>query len=86
MDEMSRIDELLLAHTTANWQKVAMVIATTLTEQEDVLDDIDDTLLVRRIQYLAHTGRLESRGNLDKIRNSEIRLPFIAQLKTEAGN
>lgn len=72
------IDDLLLSQVTLRWQKVAMVIGTTMLEHKQGLSEVDDTFLRERIKLLVDTGRCESQGNLNQIRYSEIRLPQMS--------
>lgn len=73
---ISFFDPLLLSHSKPEWRKAALVIAHALSDFLDTsLIQMGDLLLASRLRNLAENGRLESRGNLDDIRHSEVRLP-----------
>jgi hypothetical protein len=69
----AEIDRAVLSIARPQWQKVAMIIAkvsTTLRWGEEDLNRI-----AARIQLLVSLGELQSQGNLEHWRNSEVRLP-----------
>jgi len=74
MIDIRWIDDLLISNTSEQWLKVAMVIGKTMIERGPELSEIDDVILVERIKQLAKDGKIESRGDLNSIRHSEIRL------------
>jgi hypothetical protein len=71
--EIQRIDACLLSHTSHQWRKVARVILHTMMELSP--QEMPDRFYARRIKHLAATGMIESVGNLNRMRYSEIRLP-----------
>jgi Protein of unknown function len=68
------LDALLLAQATADWQKVAMIIAKAMRNYETWNSD----RVSERFVVLVDTGKLESAGNVRNWRSSEVRLPPIA--------
>jgi hypothetical protein len=73
---LSFFDTLLLSQITTRWQKVAMVVGNALTaSRKDLIVQVSDLVLAARIRALAESGRIESQGNLTKMRYSEVRLP-----------
>ena len=64
------LDELLTAAATARWQKVAMVIAKAVS----AYDIWDEERLTERILALIKLGKLESAGDVNKWRFSEVRV------------
>lgn len=70
----SDFDLRLLAHATKNWQKAARVIGLILMEGDDEHWPGDE-FLATRLKALVAAGKLESQGDLTKIRFSEVRLP-----------
>jgi Protein of unknown function len=72
--DKNSIDGLLLSNTTIQWRKVAMVVAMTM-HANDLVSDIPVTFYALRIKDLVARGRLESQGNVEFIRFSEVRLP-----------
>ena len=64
------LDKLLLAAATARWQKVAMVISKAVGTYET----LDEERLTRRILALTDLGTLESAGDVNNWRFSEVRI------------
>jgi hypothetical protein len=73
MSSIRELDALILANTSNQWRKVAMVIATVLIEGSDKLTEIDDISVAVRIKRLVEEGYMESQGDLNEMRYSEIR-------------
>jgi len=63
------IDSLILAHAQPRWQKVAMVIANVGQPT-----GIEYEIIAARIGALVADGKLDSAGNTEQWRHSEIRL------------
>jgi len=72
--ELNAIDEALLSNALPQWRKVAMVVVLTM-RGFDFAPAIPDAFYARRIQQLVAQGRLESQGNVEFMRFSEVRLP-----------
>ena len=72
--ELQRIDTVLLSHTTDRRKKVAMVVVETMRELSGEFPNLPDVFYAQRIKSLAKSGMIESAGNLDRMRFSEIRL------------
>src|SRR5690349_10965289 len=73
-ESIAMIDTALLAEVTANWRKVAMVVARTMEALEGRLTPLPDVYFARRVRYLVESGKLESQGDLSRMRYSEVRL------------
>lgn len=73
-DQITLIDERLLARCSASWRKVALVVGQMSLEPPKDLPLLPVGFLVQRIQALTASGQLESQGNLDYMRFSEVRL------------
>lgn len=73
--EIKRIDNALLSNACQYWRKVARVVGTTMTELPDRIVGIPDVFYSQRVRHLVAEGKLESQGNLDYMRYSEVRLP-----------
>ncbi|VAW58610.1 hypothetical protein MNBD_GAMMA11-1517 [hydrothermal vent metagenome] len=73
---LNYIDSALLANISPQWKKVARVIATTMNESDDrgTLKGIPDVFYSQRVSHLVSRGLIESQGNLQTMRYSEIRL------------
>ena len=72
--QVQRIDEALLSDCVARGRKVARIIGTAFTLLRDEIPDVPLGLYSRRVQALVAAGKLDSRGNLDYMRFSEVRL------------
>jgi hypothetical protein len=69
-------DQVLLSHAGPNWKKAALIVGKGLRDFWDArLIQSGDLELAARIRALADDGRLEARGDLFDLRNSEVRLP-----------
>jgi hypothetical protein len=73
--DLKRIDECLLSNTSQQWRKVARVIGQTMLALNREFPHMPDGLYSARIKHLAESGAIETAGNLDRMRYSEIRLP-----------
>jgi hypothetical protein len=69
------IDSTILSCALPRWQKVAMVVIRTEEKLEVRFPQLSYIFYAMRIQDLAARGRLESQGDLDYMRFSEVRLP-----------
>ena len=74
-EAIQAIDNLLLANAHTKWRKVALVVALTMTDLKIRERGIPDLFYAQRVRKLVEEGRLESQGNLQEMRFSEIRLP-----------
>ena len=74
-EAVQAIDNLLLSHAHAEWRKVALIVALTMTDPENRERGIPDLFYAQRVRKLVEEGRLESQGNLQEMRFSEVRLP-----------
>ena len=73
--DIEGVDKILVGHCTSQYRKVAMIIDLALRPESAGLDKVPFGYLVQRVQHLVESGRLESQGNLDYARFSEVRLP-----------
>ena len=69
------IDEIILSMACHKWRKVALIIAKTLNQLEEAGLTVSNDEMTERVKALVADGSLESQGNLDRWRYSEIRLP-----------
>ncbi len=67
-------DEALLQQATERWQKAAKIIGQVMMSIGEN-EWPGDTYLAERLQALVTAGKLESQGDLSRIRFSEVRLP-----------
>ena len=68
------IDEVLLRNVSTQWRKVARVVGTTMSFPPGRVTGIPDTYYAERIRELVKHGLLDSRGDLMRMRYSEVRL------------
>ena len=68
------IDALLLSSANAEWQKTALLISKVF--EDPAFKGIDGLAaqIAARIQALVDSGQLESKGNLRRWRDSEVRV------------
>ena len=73
--ELARLDSYILSNTNGRWQKVAMVVGGALIESEDngEFTEVSDVVFGMRVELLVEKGILLSRGNIRKMRCSEIK-------------
>jgi hypothetical protein len=75
--DISVIDETILNNCNQRWRKVAMVVIKSMSNLENEYYEIPSTHYASRVKDLVSLGKLESQGNLSRMRFSEIRLPAI---------
>ena len=73
--EITQIDQTILANAAPQWRKVARVVGTSMTELKSRVVGIPDLYYSQRVAKLVGDGKLESQGNLRRMRFSEVRLP-----------
>ena len=75
-DELTEIDDALLSNCGERWRKVAAVVGFTMSnDMRDKFYGVPDIFYAQRVQSLVERGALESSGNLNYMRYSEVRLP-----------
>jgi hypothetical protein len=80
MSSTGALDKFILDAVNSSWQKVAMVVAKALTDQDLVFpESMDDAEFVAvRIRLLVQSGQLESAGDVNDWRFSEVRRAGIS--------
>ncbi len=73
-DDLRAIDRALLASSSADWRKVALVVAAAMDVYPDLYHDIPDVFYGQRVKDLVSSGHLDAQGNLHRMRFSEVRL------------
>lgn len=73
-EQVQQIDAALLADCASTWRKVARVVGTAMMHLSEDLPEIPDSYYAIRIVSLVKRGLLESQGNLEYMRYSEVRL------------
>lgn len=68
-------DALVLGHCSGQWQKVAMVVGAALDEFDARFPGLPYICMQVRMLELQGQGRLEIRGDVMAMRQSEVRLP-----------
>ena len=75
-DQLRRIDDAIIANASTQWRKVARVIAGAMEANESI-KHVPDIFYAERVEKLVDDKRLESKGDLNKMRFSEVRLPSV---------
>lgn len=77
----AEIDEAILSHVNATWQKLALVIVKVANKNSLLFADEENDfeVIAQHIELLVGEGRLRAQGNLRNWRSSEICKPFGAQ-------
>ena len=74
-EQITEIDNALLANCIKRWRKVAAVVGFTMTDQlMDAFPGVPDVFYVGRVRRLVEKGALEVSGDLNYMRYSEVRL------------
>jgi hypothetical protein len=73
--DIAVIDNAILSCSEKRFQKIAMVVARTMTKLSERYPQLSDVFFAERIHNLADQGRLESQGILAFMRFSEVRIP-----------
>ena len=72
--DITFIDTAILSCASPRWQKVAMVAIRAIEKLKPGYPDFSPAFYARRVQILADQGKLESQGDLNYMRFSEVRL------------
>ena len=75
------IDEAIIANASTQWRKVARVIGSAMMDRSATVPPVPDIFYAERVHNLVAAGKLESQGDVDFVRLSEIRLPVSVQVK-----
>lgn len=70
----TRIDAALLSQTSSQWRKVARVVGMAMLKQPRRIPGVPDLYYAKRVRILVRRGVLQSQGNLNFMRYSEVRL------------
>lgn len=73
--QIQRIDDALLSDCVESARKVARIVGNAWMQLRDELVDVPVGFYAQRVKAIVAAGKLESRGNLDHMRFSEVRLP-----------
>jgi len=73
-EQLKEIDELLLSFATNRYRKVAMLVGSAMMDLPNRVKGIPDIFYSQRVRKLVEDGQLESQGNLQYMRFSEVRL------------
>ncbi len=73
--DLQFIDAAILANSSNRWLKVSRVVSCTEESLKDRYPGLSYIFYAQRLIGLAEEGRLDSQGNLEYMRFSEIRIP-----------
>jgi uncharacterized protein DUF3658 len=74
-EQIQAIDAAVMRVADRNWRKVALVVGTVMGTFPGRVPGIPDVFYAQRVAALVSHGRLESQGNLSRMRYSEVRIP-----------
>ena len=72
--DVKAIDQAILSHCDHQWRKVAYVVVMAMNAFPDTYPDVPDIYYAMRVRELVAHGLIEARGNLRRMRFSEVRL------------
>lgn len=75
--DIETIDRSLLAASPTSWRKVALVVSVAMDAYPGLYLVVPDVFYAQRVRALVATGHLQARGNLQRMRSSEIRLSGV---------
>jgi Protein of unknown function len=74
-EDLWEIDRVLLALSGPAWRKVACIVGMTIGDLSQRFPNIPEVYFAQRVRRLVAVGELESQGDLEYMRLSEVRLP-----------
>ena len=74
--DAAAVDQLILSLCTVRWQKVAMVIGSSLDEYDKRFASLPYVYMQVRMLELIERGVLEAQGDVMSMRTSQVRLPL----------
>ncbi len=72
-EEIKEIDNMLISNTTSQWRKIARIVGMSMISFESKFTNIPDIFFAIRIKILVKRNKLESQGNIQNMRYSEVR-------------
>src|SRR5688572_18849163 len=78
-EDLEAIDDALLASASENWRKVAFLVGAAMQRLAGRFENVPDVFFSGRVRTLVEGQALESRGNLGRMRFSEVRLPSAGE-------
>ena len=76
-DQVKRVDEILLSNTAPQWRKLARVVGSAMMQMKGEYPGLPDVYYSGRIAELVTAGKLQSQGNLRRMRFSEVRISGV---------
>ena len=73
--DLQIIDSAILNNSSNRWLKVVRVVTNTEDALKSCYPDLSCLFYARRLTDLVDNGKLESKGDLDYMRFSEVRIP-----------
>lgn len=73
--DVELIEKTLMAECTASWRKVARIVGAAMKSLPAQFAEVPDGYYAQRVVALVDASKLESQGNLQHMRFSEVRLP-----------
>jgi hypothetical protein len=72
--EVIEIEGVLVSNVGPRWRKVAMVVGLSMLQLKDRFNGVPDVYYSRRLAEMAEAGKLDSQGDLRRMRFSEVRI------------
>lgn len=73
-EQVRTIDDALLAGCATSWSKVARIVGDAIGKFSEEFPEVSGGYYAQRVIVLVQKGHLESQGNLEYMRYSEVRL------------
>jgi Protein of unknown function len=73
-DDLWDIDRELMAQSARSWRKVARIVSSSMDKLSSRIPGVPDVYFAQRVRHLVEIGKLESQGDLLRMRFSEVRL------------
>jgi hypothetical protein len=73
-EDLWDIDREILAQSARSWRNVARIVGQVIDKLSSRIPDVPDIYYAQRVRHLVENGKLESRGDLHFMRDSEVRL------------
>jgi hypothetical protein len=74
-EDLWDIDREILAQSARSFRKVARIVGQVMDKLSARIPEVPDVYYAQRVRHLVEVGKLESQGDLRRMRDGEVRLP-----------